>query len=764
MFRRAIIHSTSVIIRRFSSKKTPPPGFEKFFKNRENTEVSKPPNFSLSKEENKELEDKAASSGVPKIPIKSESPTNSDSTKPSPQPQETKSSKSSEPEYNDKDYVFKNSQQKEETNKDDEKKHQSHDHHKKNHNQKPPFEFPKTPYPYIGVASLICLYYMIPEPQYKIITYQEMLTNYLHKGRVSKILIQTPESNGLGLCVIQLQNSAKEPLAVLKLPDASAFVASLQSEQLKLGKTPEQFIEIENSVLPKPQSEQTTAIATALFTLLVLGGTFWYIKAHFPRGNAIYIDLDEFLSNLSIAKKTSQKYAANKPKITFKDVAGLGKAKQEIAEFVQFLKFPEKFKKLGARMPRGALLVGPPGTGKTLLAKASAGEAGVPFFSVSGSEFVEMYVGLGASRVRDLFEKARQQAPSIIFIDEIDAVGGKRDSGRFRNDERDTTLNQLLVEMDGFSTDASVIVMAATNRQDILDSALLRPGRFDRIVEIGLPDIEGRKEIMKVHLSPLSLALEFDRERCAAGVAALTPGFSGADLSQLCNEAAILAARLSRQFVAREDFENAIEKVIMGVETSKRLNPREKRIVAYHEAGHAVTGWFLEGADPVLKVSILPRSKGALGFAQSMPRETPLYSEAELLDKISTILGGRVAEQVFFNSVTNGAADDLKKATGLAVNLVENFGMSGGVGLTSYNANERGSSEHTQGIIDLEVRKIIDKCREKAREVICERKEMVVKLAERLIEKEGVGYSDLVEILGVRSFEQSEEYRKFISG
>ena len=531
-----------------------------------------------------------------------------------------------------------------------------------------------------------------------------------------------------------------------------------------MGKSPEEFIEIEYSELKEIEPVSSTSLIGSLVNIGILAGLVYLLRNQFFKGGSSPGGGGAFKDIFSFNKQHFKVYGTDKKiNVSFKDVAGQGQAKREITEFVEFLKNPEKFKRLGARMPRGALLVGPPGTGKTLLAKASAGEAGVPFFSISGSEFVEMFVGVGASRLRELFKQAREKSPSIIFIDEIDAVGRKRDDSRFRNDERDTTLNQLLVEMDGFSTDTYVIVMAATNRQDTLDSALLRPGRFDRIVEVTLPDIEGRQEILKVHLAPLKLSNTFDKEECSRRMAALTPGFSGADLSQLCNEAAILAARKNKEFVEKDDFEMASEKVMLGVESSKKLTPREKKIVSYHEAGHAITGWFLEGADPVIKVSILPRSKGALGFAQNMPKETPLYTEQEFLDKICMILGGRVSEHMFFGSVTNGASDDLKKATQLAQTLVETFGMSEKVGLLAYSVNERYYSEATKDLLDSEARKIIGNCLERTQKLLFEKRDLIIKLAEHLIEKEGVVHKDLVEILGERPFDQSDEYKKFIT-
>ena len=330
---------------------------------------------------------------------------------------------------------------------------------------------------------------------------------------------------------------------------------------------------------------------------------------------------------------------------------------------MDFLKDPKKYQALGAQIPRGALLVGPPGTGKTLLAKAVAGEAGVPFLSISGSDFVEMFVGVGASRVRDLFKKAREKAPSIIFIDEIDAVAKKR-AGKFGgNDEKDNTLNQLLVEMDGFGTEEAVIVLAATNRADILDSAVLRPGRFDRQIEITLPTIKDRSEIFKVHLKKIKLNPEKTRDEYARKLSTLTPGFSGAEISNVANEGAIIAARTDLDSVGIKEFEAAIERVIGGLEKKTIMTLDEKKVIAYHEAGHAVAGWFLEHSNPLLKVTIIPRSKGSLGFAQYLPEEISLYSREAIIDMICVSLGGRVAEEIFFNKVTTGASDDIKKVT-----------------------------------------------------------------------------------------------------
>jgi AFG3 family protein len=418
-----------------------------------------------------------------------------------------------------------------------------------------------------------------------------------------------------------------------------------------------------------------------------------------------------------------------KIKVKFANVAGNENAKVEIMEFVDFLKDPKKYQRLGARVPRGALLVGPPGCGKTLLAKAVAGESKVPFFSISGSDFVEMFVGVGASRVRDLFKKARQKAPSIIFIDEIDAVGKKR-HGKFGggNDERDNTLNQLLVEMDGFTTDTSVIVLAATNRKDMLDSALLRPGRFDRTIEITLPSIKEREQIFNVHLKKIKVCEKLPKEEYARKLSALTPGFSGADIKNICNEAAIIAARKSLESVSIKEFEEATERVIAGIEKKLPLSDFERRTVAFHEAGHAVAGWFLEHSSPLLKITIIPRAKGSLGFAQYLPEELNLYNKQQLEDMIVMALGGRVSEELFFHRMTTGASDDIKKVTQIAQGLVTEYGMSTVLGPVSYSVEEgyqKPYSDKTNRLIDSEVKQIIDNAYRRCKELLTEKKELI---------------------------------------
>jgi cell division protease FtsH len=460
----------------------------------------------------------------------------------------------------------------------------------------------------------------------------------------------------------------------------------------------------------------------------------------------------------------------SKVRVTFDDVAGLDEAKEEIQEIVEFLKFPKKFTDLGGKIPKGALLVGPPGTGKTLLAKAVAGEAGVPFFSLSGSDFVEMFVGVGAARVRDLFKQAKEKAPCIIFIDEIDAVGRSRGRGQMpgSNDERENTLNSLLVEMDGFATDSGIIIMAATNRPDVLDAALLRPGRFDRQISIDKPDIIGREAIFKVHLKPLKLAADIDPKELSAQ----TPGFAGAEIANVCNEAALIAARRSKSAVDMDDFQEAMDRVIGGLEKkNKIINPLEKKIVAYHEAGHAIAGWFLEHANPLVKVSIVPRGVAALGYAQYLPKEQFLYRTEQLMDEMCVTLGGRAAEEIVFGKISTGAQNDLERITKLAYSMVTVYGMNDKLGNISYY-DSKGSdyqfnkpySETTAREIDEEVRKIIAEAYARTKKLLTSKKDKLTILAEQLLKKEVLFQSDLEELVGPRPFEQLTSYQEFIKG
>jgi len=446
---------------------------------------------------------------------------------------------------------------------------------------------------------------------------------------------------------------------------------------------------------------------------------------------------------------------------TFDDVAGLDEAKGEIMEIVDFLKNPKKYTRLGGKIPKGALLIGPPGTGKTLIAKAMAGEAQVPFFSISGSDFVEMFVGVGASRVRDLFKQAREKAPCIIFIDEIDAIGRARGKNMVQsNDERESTLNQLLVEMDGFGGEKGLIMLAATNRPDVLDSALLRPGRFDRQISIDRPDLKGREQIFNVHLKPIKISKEVD----ASKLAAQTPGFVGADIANICNEAALIAARKNREEVMMDDFNDAIDRVIGGLEKkNKIILPEEKEIIAYHEAGHAVCGWFLEGAHPLVKVTIVPRGVAALGYAQYLPKEKYIKREGEILDDICMTLGGRAAESVIYDKISTGAQSDLDYVTKSAYNMVMVYGLSDKVGNVSYydmmnqNTFHKPFAEDTQRIIDSEVKSIIDIQYLRAKNLLIEKRVELEKLAHALLEKEVLFKDDLEAIIGPRIFDKNKK-------
>ncbi|MBS1743415.1 MAG: ATP-dependent zinc metalloprotease FtsH [Bacteroidetes bacterium] len=446
--------------------------------------------------------------------------------------------------------------------------------------------------------------------------------------------------------------------------------------------------------------------------------------------------------------------------INFGDVAGLDEAKVEVMEIVDFLKNPKKYTALGGKIPKGALLVGPPGTGKTLLAKAVAGEAQVPFFSLSGSDFVEMFVGVGASRVRDLFKQAREKAPCIIFIDEIDAIGRARGKNvMMSNDERENTLNQLLVEMDGFGTDLGIIILAATNRPDVLDSALLRPGRFDRQISIDRPDLIGREAIFKVHLVPIKISQKLDIHKLAEQ----TPGFAGADIANVCNEAALIAARKNKEAVDMSDFQDAIDRVIGGLEKkNKIISPEEKEIIAYHEAGHAICGWYLEHAYPLLKVTIVPRGTAALGYAQYTPKEQYLYNTDQLIDQICMTLGGRASEDIFFNKISTGASNDLQQITKIAYSMVTMYGMNDKVGNISFydpsqeNYFTKPYSEETGKMIDQEVRKLIDEAYIKTKNLLLEKRADVEKLAKELLVKEVLFKSDVEALIGKRPFEEKK--------
>ncbi|CAB9497180.1 metalloprotease FTSH [Seminavis robusta] len=510
-----------------------------------------------------------------------------------------------------------------------------------------------------------------------------------------------------------------------------------------------------------------------LAPMLLMVGTIFFMMRGMPSaqggaGGGAGGGMGRFFN---VGKSTAKKFEQQDVAVRFSDVAGCQQAKAEIVEFVDFLKHPERFTKLGARIPKGALLCGPPGTGKTLLAKAVAGEAGVPFYSVAGSDFLEMFVGVGPSRVRDLFKEARKSAPSIVFIDEIDAVGRQRGRGGFSGgvDERDNTLNQMLVEMDGFSPTTGVVVLAGTNRVDILDQALTRPGRFDRQITVDRPDLAGRKEIFLVHLQGITIDESHSLEDFAGRLAGLTPGFTGADIANICNEAAIVAARRSATSVELEDFEKATDRVIGGLESHKIMSAEEKSIVAHHEAGHAVAGWFLENADPLLKVTIIPRSSGALGFAQYLPKEIYLRNKAQILDMVSMALAGRAAEEVFFGRVTTGASDDLRRVTDIAYGMIQTYGMNARVGQLAFARDEGGMpgdkpySEATSEVMDEEARAMIDDAYQQTVALIRERQTEVQKVANLLLEKETITHDDIMDAIGPRPFEGDKQYQEYVS-
>ncbi len=513
-----------------------------------------------------------------------------------------------------------------------------------------------------------------------------------------------------------------------------------------------------NDYASEPESNWGEILITYLPLIIIIG--FWiYMMRRMSGGGAGGGGGQIFSIGKSKAKLFDEK---NDVKFTFKDVAGLEGAKEEIQEIVEFLKNPEKYTDLGGKIPKGALLVGPPGTGKTLLAKAVAGEAKVPFFSLSGSDFVEMFVGVGASRVRDLFKQAKEKSPSIIFIDEIDAVGRARGKNNFSgsNDERENTLNQLLTEMDGFGTNTHVIVLAATNRADILDKALMRAGRFDRQIYVDLPDIRERKEIFEVHLKPLKKEEELDTDFLAKQ----TPGFSGADIANVCNEAALIAARKNKKAVGKQDFLDAVDRIVGGLEKKNKIvTPAEKRAIAIHEAGHATVSWMLEHAAPLVKVTIVPRGQ-SLGAAWYLPEERLIVRPEQMLDEMCATMGGRAAEKVIFNKISTGALSDLEKVTKQARAMVTVYGLNDKLGnITYYDSSgqtdynfSKPYSEETAKVIDKEISDLIENEYQRAINILNENRDKLEQLADILIEKEVIFKDDLETIFGKRPFEKSE--------
>ncbi|KAI9885030.1 MAG: Mitochondrial inner membrane m-AAA protease component [Watsoniomyces obsoletus] len=618
---------------------------------------------------------------------------------------------------------------------------------------------------FILVAVLTALMFLTPEvDQEKEITWQEFRTSLLEKGLVEKLTVVNRQRvrvdvNRDALAHVDPDSPAKGRNFhyYFGVGSVDAFERRLEDTQNELGIPSSERI-------PVSYKDTVSWLSYALSfgpTLLFIGALGWLTRrASSGAGGQSGI----FGIGKSRAKMFNQETAV---KVKFKDVAGMDEAKQEIMEFVSFLKTPGIYQRLGAKIPRGAILSGPPGTGKTLLAKATAGESQVPFFSVSGSEFVEMFVGVGPSRVRDLFAKARKNAPCIIFIDEIDAIGKSRSKSNFGggNDERESTLNQILTEMDGFNTSEQVVVLAGTNRVDVLDKALLRPGRFDRHIAIDRPTMEGRKQIFKVHMKKIVTGEEI--EHLTGRLAALTPGFSGADIANCVNEAALIAARGNALSVEMKHFESAIERVVGGLEKkSLVLNPEEKKTVAYHEAGHAICGWYFRYADPLLKVSIIPRGQGALGYAQYLPPgDSYLMNVNQLMDRMAMTLGGRVSEELHFETVTSGASDDFNKVTRMATAMVTKWGMSKKIGYLFFEEEEsklhKPFSEETAKNIDSEVRRIVDEAYKQCRDLLMKKKPEIGIVAEELLTKEVLTRDDMERLLGKRPFDDNKEFAKY---
>ncbi|KAI1981660.1 AAA ATPase afg3 [Ophidiomyces ophidiicola] len=600
------------------------------------------------------------------------------------------------------------------------------------------------------------------------ITWQEFRTTFFDKGLVEKLTVVN--RNRVRVELHREAVASMYPDSPASRPNFYYYfsIGSVESFERRLDEAQRELGIPSSERIPVSYSDEIAWLATLMSfgpTILLIGSFFWLSRrAAGGAGGQSGI--------FGIGKSRARRFNHETDiKTKFADVAGMDEAKVEIMEFVSFLKKPEQFQRLGAKIPRGAILSGPPGTGKTLLAKATAGESGVPFFSVSGSEFVEMFVGVGPSRVRDLFANARKNTPCIIFIDEIDAIGKSRAKQNFGggNDERESTLNQILTEMDGFNTSEQVVVLAGTNRPDVLDKALMRPGRFDRHIAIDRPTMDGRKQIFGVHLK--KIVTHEDMEYLKGRLAALTPGFSGADIANCVNEAALVAAREHASSVVMKHFEQAIERVVGGLEKkSLVLSPEEKRTVAYHEAGHAICGWYFKYADPLLKVSIIPRGQGALGYAQYLPAQgdTYLMNVHQLMDRMAMTLGGRVSEELHFDTVTSGASDDFNKVTRLATAMVTKFGMSSKIGYLYFEEDQqqlhKPFSEETARNIDLEVRRIVDEAYKQCRTLLESKMPEIRLVAEELLSKEVLSRDDLVRLLGKREWPELGEFAKYFDG
>jgi cell division protease FtsH len=615
----------------------------------------------------------------------------------------------------------------------------------------------------LGLILLIFLPGLLGDSMVKNIDEKDFYS-LVQQGKVNEIMVFKDNSKAdvylTKAAKAELEKGEKksDPLSVINIKPNPDFVLTYGD----LRYFQEKFDTI-NSKLPKQATmefgKSQSGMSEIFFTVLIWGGFFALIYFFIFRkmgGGAGGPGGQIFSIGKSKAKLFDEK---DKLQVTFKDVAGLEGAKEEVQEVVDFLKNSEKYTKLGGKIPKGVLLVGPPGTGKTLLAKAVAGEAKVPFFSLSGSDFVEMFVGVGASRVRDLFAQARAKSPAIIFIDEIDAIGRARGKGGFQggNDERENTLNQLLTEMDGFGTDVNVIVMAATNRADILDKALMRAGRFDRSIYVDLPELHERKQIFEVHLKKIKLDDSIDREFLAKQ----TPGFSGADIANVCNEAALIAARNSHEAVNKQDFLDAVDRIIGGLEKkNKAIKPSEKRRVAFHEAGHATISWLVEHAAPLLKVTIVPRGR-SLGAAWYLPEERQLTTTQQMLDEICATLGGRAAEQAVFGNISTGALSDLERVTKQAQAMVTIYGLNDKVGNISYYDSSGQSeysfgkpySEQTAKLIDEEISKLVETQYQRAITILTENRDKLDALANKLLEKEVIFREDLEEIFGKRAWD-----------
>ncbi|MDR0907670.1 MAG: ATP-dependent zinc metalloprotease FtsH [Rikenellaceae bacterium] len=609
---------------------------------------------------------------------------------------------------------------------------------------------------WILIAAVIFGWYLFTPDEQTVQSSWGDVSEMIARGEVTKVVVVNRETAQIYLNQEAVEKLKKEPKYKYLSTEGPQFEFTIGSVDLLNEKIVATNAEYGTNVPIDYRNESNTwvnIIGGVLPWLLLIG--FWIFLMRGmsgagpggPGGNQMF----------NVGKAKAQIFdKETQSKVTFKDVAGLEEAKVEIMEIVDFLKKPEKYKDLGGKIPKGALLVGPPGTGKTLLAKAVAGEADVPFLSISGSDFVEMFVGVGASRVRDLFQQAKAKAPCIVFIDEIDAIGRARgkNAGFSGNDERENTLNQLLTEMDGFGTNAGVIILAATNRADILDKALMRAGRFDRQIEVGLPELKEREQIFDVHLKPLKLARGLDR----AFLARQTPGFSGADIANVCNEAALIASRNNKQAIDKEDFLAAIDRIVGGLERkSKIISPAEKRVIAFHEAGHATVSWLLENANPLIKVTIIPRGR-SLGAAWYLPEERQITTREQMMDEMAATMGGRVAEELTFDQISTGAISDLEKATKQAYAMVTYFGMSERVGNISFYDSTGQSdmaftkpySEKTAQEIDSEAKAFIDKAYKMAKEVLTANRDKLAVLAERLLEKEVVFTEDLENIFGKR--------------